>query len=98
MPRRPGGLDPAEIDAALAALNDVTSPQALEEAINRVPALSTPMLHAILRQQYLELSNRKDPRLSYFAPRYWGLFLLLHERWHRELVSGIRADYERSAA
>lgn len=96
MPRRPGGLDPTEINEALAALNSTSTPEALEEAVDRIPALSSPVLHAILRQQYLELRNSKSPYLASFEARYRYMFLLLHERWHENLINRCRADYAQS--
>ena len=97
MPRRPGGLDPTEINEALAALNSATTPQALEEVLERVPALSSPFLHAILRQKHLELRNSKSPYLESFEGRYQFMFLLLHERWHQSLVMQSRANYAQTA-
>jgi len=96
MPRRPGGLDPAEINEALAALDAATSRDGLAAALDRLPALRTPTLHAILRQQYIELQNTKSPRLANFAPRYQDFFMLLHERWHREIVRAVRSRHQRS--
>src|SRR6185436_13326635 len=93
MPRRPGGLDPTEINEALAALNSATTPEALEEVLERVPALSSPFLHAILRQKHLELQNSRSTHLPSFEGRYHFMFLLLHERWHQSLVAQSRANY-----
>src|ERR1044072_1029412 len=93
MPRRPGGLDPTEINDALAALDSATTPEALEEVLERVPALSSPFLHAILRQNLQELRNAKSPYLRAFQERYHFMFLLLHERWHQSLVAQSRANY-----
>lgn len=86
MPRRVGGMDPAEIEEALDAFQEARSPDALEDAVSRVPALSAPLLHAVIRQEFLRLSNAASPELAGFAPRYWDYFRILHERWYWEIA------------
>lgn len=93
MPRRVGGLDPAEINEALGALSRAASLDDLRAAIDAIPALRTPVLHAILRQQYLELRNARNPGFENFEPRYVDFFWLLHERWHAQLVRDARARF-----
>src|SRR5262245_38246128 len=92
MPQRPGGMDNLEIRQALQALGAVRSFEELGAAVDAVPALSSPTIHAILRQQYLELRNARSPQLASFEPRYRHLFMLLHERQHRALVARVRAS------
>src|ERR1022692_2231471 len=87
MPRRIGGMDPAELEEALEAFQEARSPDALENAINGVPALSTPLLHAVIRQEFLRMSRAGSPELAGFAPRYRDYFRILHERWYQEIVA-----------
>lgn len=94
MPLRPGGLDRAEIDHAIAALQRVSSLEDLERAIDTIPALHQPVFHAILRQEHLRLRNTNSPHLANFERRYDDLFFLLHERWYLRLVTHARAEYE----
>lgn len=94
MPRRVGGMDPAEIEEAFRAFQEARSPDALEAAIRRVPALSAPQLHAIIREVFLELSSEGSPALEGFAPRYLDYFRILHEQWHLEIVADIRAAHQ----
>ena len=84
-------MDPAEIREALDAFQEASSPDALEEAVSRVPALSMPVLHAVIRQEFLRMSNAASPELADFAPRYWDYFRILHERWYLEIADAARA-------
>src|SRR6202008_254958 len=98
MPQRPGGMDNLEIRQALEALGATQSLEELDTALDAVPALSSPVIHAILRQQYLELRNSKSPLFENFAPRYRDLFMLLHYRAHRALVAAARRAESSAAA
>lgn len=67
MPYRPGGLDPADIDAAFTALGRAASAADLEQAIEALPTLRSPVFHGMLRHRTLDptpLLLRRPRRLS----------------------------------
>lgn len=96
MPQRIGGMDPAEVDEALRAYGTARSPDDLEDALDRIPALNGPLLAAIIRQQYLRRDHDGSPEQAYLEARFSAFFLILHERWHREIVAAARASYQES--
>ncbi len=98
MPYRPGGLDPADINAAFTALGRAASAADLEKAIAAQPTLRSPVFHGMVRQEYLRLVNANSPQLAGFLPRYDGLFSLLHERQHVAMVGRAREAAQHSAS
>jgi tetratricopeptide (TPR) repeat protein len=90
-------MDPADVDEALLAYGTAYSPDDLEDALDRVPALSGPLMQAIIRQQYLRRDHDGSPQQAYLEVRFWTFFFLLHERWHREIVAAAKVDYQASA-
>src|SRR5262249_43828195 len=58
----------------------------LERAVDDLPVMSSPMFHAVLRQEHLRLINERSAKLEYFFVRYDDLFRILHYRAHNELL------------
>jgi tetratricopeptide (TPR) repeat protein len=105
--RRPGGISNAELKAALNAFAGASTPKALETAVREHPALSTPVIHALLRQDRLHgtFAGEKIPSDVFSAgwlPRYNDLFALLfaqhHDRLNRQVRAGEHNEKQSSPA
>src|SRR5262245_16168581 len=81
---RPGGLDPAKIDAAFRTFAMCDSSEALERAIDHDETLRSAMFHAVLRQSFLRLARER--RTPDATARYHDFFRVLHVRAYRRIV------------
>jgi hypothetical protein len=82
MAQRPGGIDPLEIQAAFEALYKVTSYDDLQQIVEDLPVIRSPIFHASIRQWALR-SRTKN------SPLYEDLFLILHSRAHNRLCEEV---------
>lgn len=86
MSYRPGGVDTDEIRAAFESLRGVRSAQELDQLIDTLPVLSTPIFHARLRSElHRQIGEHGEPH-PHFIQVYHYLFASLHHRIHARLI------------
>lgn len=88
MAQRPGGVDTSEIQAGFESLQRVSSARELEQLIDDLPVLSTPIFHSWLRGELCCQIAEHGAPLPGFIQIYNYLFTSLHYRVYRRLVEG----------
>lgn len=95
MPERIGGLSQEEIKNAFDIFFNVRDQRELRHAIDKNPVLKAPVFHAMLRQEFMNLYQRKDIpseiKESLLA-KYDDFFAILHYICYTEHIRAIHIE------